>query len=398
MVPRTPLPYGRGSEMPDSWIRKLGGSAHRLNPLTPPAIVLDPMRIAVMPGDGVGKEVIPQGLRVLKDVSRKFGFSYTTTDYPFGGEHYLATGQTLPDSALKELAAHDAILFGAVGVDPRGSAQIPQGILETEILLKMRFELDQYVNLRPTRLLPGVPTPLKNAAPADIDMVIVRENTEGLYCGNGGFLYKDTPHEVANQIEVTTRHGVERCIRYAFEYARKFNRKKVTLVAKTNVLRFAHSLWLRAFEEVKAEYPSIATDYHHVDACTMYMVTKPSTYDVIVTTNMFGDIITDLGAAIQGGMGMAASGNLNPTRQAASMFEPVHGSAPDIAGKNLANPIATFLSVAMLLDFLGQDKAARAVDRAVQAVVADPKNHTRDLGGRATTSEVGDAVCAQIAS
>jgi 3-isopropylmalate dehydrogenase len=354
------------------------------------------MKIAVMPGDGVGKEVIPAGLAVLKQAAGKFGFSYSTTDYPFGGEHYLATGQTLPDSALKELAAHDAILFGAVGVDPRGSAKIPQGILETEILLKMRFELDQYINLRPTRLLPGVPTPLKNAGPDDINMVIVRENTEGLYCGNGGFLYKNTPNEVANQIEVTTRRGVERCIRYAFEYAMDHGRKKVTLVAKTNVLRFAHNLWIRAFEEIKADYSGIETDYHHVDACTMYMVTKPKIYDVIVTTNMFGDIITDLGAAIQGGMGMAASGNLNPTRQAASMFEPVHGSAPDIAGKNFANPIATFLSVAMMLEFLGQQKAAAAINEACKKVVGDPKNHTRDLGGSATTTAVTETVCGKL--
>lgn len=354
------------------------------------------MKIAVMPGDGVGKEVIPEGLKILSAVSKKFGFSYTTTHYPFGGEYYLQTRETLPDSALKELAAHDAILFGAVGVDPRGSAQIPQGILETEILLKMRFELDQYINLRPTRLLPSVPTPLANITPADIDMVIVRENTEGLYCQNGGFLYKGTKHEVANQIEVTTRHGVERCIRYAFDYAKQFGRKKVTLVAKTNVLRFAHNLWQRAFEEVKAEYPGIETDYHHVDACTMYMVTKPKTYDVIVTTNMFGDIITDLGAAIQGGMGMAASGNLNPTRQTASMFEPVHGSAPDIAGKGLANPIATFLSVAMMLDFLGQHDAATAVNNAIREVVSDKANHTRDLGGTASTGAVTDAVVATL--
>jgi 3-isopropylmalate dehydrogenase len=354
------------------------------------------MKIAVMPGDGVGKEVIPVGLRVLKETSRKFGFAYSTTDYPFGGEYYLETKITLPDSALKELAAHDAILFGAVGVDPRGSAQVPQGILETEILLKMRFELDQFINLRPTKLLPGVPTPLANIKPGDIDMIIVRENTEGLYCQNGGFLYKGTRHEVANQIEVTTRRGVERAIRYAFEYARKFGRKKVTLVAKTNVLRYAHNLWLRAFEELRVAYPEIQTDYHHVDACTMYMVTKPKIYDVIVTTNMFGDIITDLGAAIQGGMGMAASGNLNPTREAASMFEPVHGSAPDIAGKTLANPIATFLSVAMMLDFLGQPQAAEAINRACRDVVADPKNHTKDLGGAATTTQVGDAVCAKI--
>ncbi|HEY7115486.1 MAG TPA: 3-isopropylmalate dehydrogenase [Tepidisphaeraceae bacterium] len=354
------------------------------------------MRIAVMPGDGVGKEVVPQGLKVLNCAAKKFGFSYQTTDYPFGAEHYLETGITLPDSALREIAAHDAILFGAVGADPRGNAKIPQGLIETDILLKMRFELDQYINLRPTRLLPGVPTPLAKVQPTDIDMVIVRENTEGLYCQNGGFLYKNTPHEVANQIEVTTRRGVERAIRYAFEYARQYNRKKVTLVAKTNVLRFAHNLWLRAFEEVKKEFAGIETDYHHVDACTMYMVTKPKIYDVIVTTNMFGDIITDLGAAIQGGMGMAASGNINPTRQAASMFEPVHGSAPDIAGKNFANPIATFLSVAMMLDFLGQPKAANAINQGCRDVVADPKNHTRDLGGAATTTQVGDAVCAKI--
>ncbi len=354
------------------------------------------MKIAVMPGDGVGKEVVPEGLKVLEVAAKKFGFSYSTTHYPFGGEHYLATKQTLPDSALKELAAHDAILFGAVGVDPRGSAQIPQGILETEILLKMRFELDQYINLRPTRLLPSVPTPLKNVGPDDIDMVIVRENTEGLYCQNGGFLYKNTPHEVANQIEVTTRHGVERCIRYAFEYAVKFNRKKVTLVAKTNVLRFAHNLWQRTFDAVRSEYPGIETDYHHVDACCMYMVTKPRIYDVIVTTNMFGDIITDLGAAIQGGMGMAASGNLNPARTTASMFEPVHGSAPDIAGKGYANPIATFLSVAMMLDFLNQPAAATAVNQACKAVIVDKKNHTRDLGGTACTTDVGNAVCAAI--
>src|SRR6184192_1183123 len=345
------------------------------------------MKIAVMPGDFVGKEVVAEGLKVLKVASQKFGFRYDTTDYPFGAEHYLKTKVTLPDSALKELAAHDAILFGAVGADPRGNARIPQGLIETDILLKMRFELDQYINLRPTRLLPGVPTPLKNAGPDDINMIIVRENTEGLYAQNGGFLYKDTPHEVANQIEVTTRHGVERCIRFAFEYAKQFGRKKVTLVAKTNVLRFAHNLWLRAFEAVKADYKGIETDYHHVDACTMYMVSKPKIYDVIVTTNMFGDIITDLGAAIQGGMGMAASANLNPTRQTASMFEPVHGSAPDIAGKNFANPIATFLSVAMMLEFLDQRPAAKAIQDACAAVVADKKNQTRDLGGSATTTQ-----------
>jgi 3-isopropylmalate dehydrogenase len=270
----------------------------------------------------------------------------------------------------------------------------------------MRFELDQYINLRPTKLLAGVPTPLANVKPGDIDMVIVRENTEGLYCGNGGFLYKGTKHEVANQIEVTTRHGVERCIRYGFEYAKQFGRKKVTLVAKTNVLRFAHNLWMRAFEDVAKEYPGIANSYDHVDACTMYMVTQPKRYDVVVTTNMFGDIITDLGAAIQGGMGMAASGNVNPTYQTASMFEPVHGSAPDIAGQQKANPIATFLSVAMMLDHLagkpgianadGLRKAATAINGACAAVVADKSNLTGDLGGTAKTGQVTEAVIKKI--
>ena len=347
-----------------------------------------------MPGDYVGKEVVAEGLKILAAAGKKFGFTYQTTDYPFGAEHYLKTKITLPDSALKELAEHDAILFGAVGADPRGNAEIPQGLIETDILLKMRFELDQYINLRPTRLLPGVPTPLKKDSP--FDMVIVRENTEGLYCQNGGFLYKNTPNEVANQIEVTTRHGVERAIRYAFDYAQKFGRKKVTLVAKTNVLRYAHNLWMRAFDEVSKDYPGLETSYDHVDACTMYMVTQPQRYDVIVTTNMFGDIITDLGAAIQGGMGMAASGNLNPKKTTASMFEPVHGSAPDIAGKALANPIATFLSVAMMLDFLDQPQAASAINDACRAVVADPTNHTRDLGGNANTGQVTDAVLAKL--
>lgn len=380
---KRPSPLPRRGSCPNMF--ELSVSVSTLNPPS------TSMNIAVIPGDGIGKEVIPAGLRVLAHVAKRYGFSYRTTDYPFGAEHYLETGVTLPDSALKEIGAHDAILFGAVGADPRGSAKIPQGLIEQDILLKMRFELDQYVNLRPTRLLPGVPTPLANQG-TGFDFVIVRENTEGLYCGQGGFLYKGTPHEVANQIEVTTRRGVERVIRYAFEYAVRFGRKKVTLVAKTNVLRYAHNLWMRAFEEVKADYPAIATDYHHVDACTMYMVTKPGSYDVIVTTNMFGDIITDLGAAIQGGMGMAASGNLNPTRQAASMFEPVHGSAPDIAGKGYANPIATFLSVAMMLDFLEHKPAADAINAAVAKLVLDKANHPRDLGGTAGTGQVTEAM------
>jgi len=350
------------------------------------------MNIAVMPGDFVGKEVVAEGLRVLAAVADRFGFRYATQHYPHGAEHYLATGQTLPDPVLRELGKADAILFGAVGADPRGNARIPQGLIETDVLLRMRFELDQYVNLRPTRLLPGVPSPIRAA---DIDLVIVRENTEGLYCGQGGFLYKDTPQEVANQIEVCTRHGVERCVRYAFEYARANGRKKVTLVAKTNVLRFAHDLWSRTFEQVKGDYAEVATDYHHVDACTMYMVTKPGSYDVIVTTNMFGDIITDLGAAIQGGMGMAASGNLNPTREHASMFEPVHGSAPDIAGQGIANPVAAIWTVALMLDHLGLAEEAARVMAAIAATTGAGRL-TPDLGGTATTREVGEAIAAAL--
>ena len=352
------------------------------------------MNIAVMPGDGVGSEVVAEALKVLRVAGERFGFSMKTSDFPYGAAHYLKTGESLPDAALSELAQHDAILFGAVGVDPAGMKQIPQGLLETEILLRMRFELDQYVNLRPVTLLPGVPTPLKEAG--DIDLVIVRENTEGLYCGQGGFLYKNTPHEVANQIEVTTRHGVERCVRYAFDYAKTHGRKKVTLVAKTNVLRYAHDLWNRAFREVAKEYDGITADYHHVDACCMYLVTRPADYDVIVTTNMFGDIITDLGAAIQGGMGMAGSGNLNPTRRKASMFEPVHGSAPDIAGQGKANPVAAILSAAMMLEFLDQPEAAAAIRGAVADVLTDKSNHTGDLGGTAKTQHVGDAVAANV--
>ena len=352
------------------------------------------LNIAVMPGDGVGPEVIAEALKALKAAGERFGFALRTTDYPYGAEHYLKTKESLPDAALVELAQHDAILFGAVGVDPAGMKQIPQGLLETEILLRMRFELDQYVNLRPVTLLPGVPCPLKRDE--KIDMVIVRENTEGLYCGQGGFLYKNTPSEVANQIEVTTRRGAERAVRYAFEYAKNHGRKKVTLVAKTNVLRFAHDLWNRAFREVANEYQDITADYHHVDACCMYMVTRPADYDVIVTTNMFGDIITDLGAAIQGGMGLAGSGNLNPTREKASMFEPVHGSAPDIAGQGRANPIAAILSGAMMLEFLDQPEAANSIRASVAAVLADPSNHTGDLGGKANTQQVGQAVVAKV--
>ena len=346
-----------------------------------------------MPGDGIGPEVTAEALKVVRAAAERFGFGVRTTDYPHGAAHYLETKCTLSDDDLANLGQHDAILFGAVGVDPAGMKLIPQGLLETEILLKMRFDLDQYVNLRPVHRLPGVITPL--AGDPTIDFVVVRENTEGLYCGQGGFLYTNTRHEVANQIEVTTRHGVERCVRYAFEYAKSHGRKKVTLVAKTNVLRFAHNLWKRVFDEVAGEFGNITAEYHHVDACCMYMVTKPHEYDVIVTTNMFGDIITDLGAAIQGGMGTAASGNLNPTREKASMFEPVHGSAPDIAGQGKANPVAAALSAAMMLEFCGQVDAAEAVRKSIGSVMQSDVR-TPDLGGTASTGGVGDAIVAAL--
>jgi isocitrate/isopropylmalate dehydrogenase len=332
-------------------------------------------RVTLIPGDGIGPEVIQATVRILEATGVKFEWE----TFAAGAEAFEKYKEYIP----KELT--ESIERTRVGLKGPVTTPIGGGFSSVNVELRKRFEL--FANFRPIRNLPHIPTRYP-----DVDLIIVRENTEGLYCGNGGFLYKNTPSEVANQIEVTTRRGVERCIRYAFDYARQFGRKKVTLVAKTNVLRFAHNLWLRAFEEIKGDYAGIETDYHHVDACTMYMVTKPKIYDVIVTTNMFGDIITDLGAAIQGGMGMAASGNLNPTRQAASMFEPVHGSAPDIAGKNYANPIATFLSVAMMLDFLNQPKAAAAIQLAVREVVADPKNHTRDLGGTASTTAVTEAV------
>ncbi len=353
---------------------------------------MNELNLAIMPGDGVGPEVTAEALKVIKAAAERFGFAIKTRDYPHGAAHYLETGKTLSDADLDEIGQMDAVLFGAVGVEPAGMARIPQGLLETEILLKMRFGLDQYVNLRPVTLLPGVKTPLAGQSAETIDFIVVRENTEGLYCGQGGFLYKGTPHEVANQIEVTTRHGVERVIRYAFETAVKTGRDKVTLVAKTNVLRFAHDLWARAYREVAAEYPQITADYQHVDACCMYMVTNPKQYGVIVTTNMFGDILTDLGAAISGGMGVAASGNLDPERRKASMFEPVHGSAPDIAGKGVANPVAAILSAAMMLDHCGQPEAAHRVKAAVHSILGDASNYTADLGGNAKTHQIGDAV------
>jgi 3-isopropylmalate dehydrogenase len=362
------------------------------------------VKLGVVPGDGVGPEVIAQSLKVLAVVARSEGFVYELTPVDLGGERYLRTGEVLPETALGELRACDAILLGAVG-----HPQVPPGTLEQGILLRLRFDFHQYINLRPIQLLPGVEGPIRGKCPGDIDMVVVRENNEDLYVGAGGFLRKGTAEEVAIQTSINSRSGVERTLRYAFDLARRRaalgpfpalpaadlergQTRKVTLVAKTNVLTYAHDLWSRAFAEVARDYPDIRCEYQHVDACCMTMVTNPERFDVIVTTNMFGDIITDLGAVLQGGIGLAASGNINPLRTAPSMFEPVHGSAPDIAGKGIANPLAAILSLALLLDHVDQPRAALRVRNSVRRVLAEPSPRTPDLGGRATTAEVADAV------
>ncbi|ACX53041.1 3-isopropylmalate dehydrogenase [Ammonifex degensii KC4] len=343
-------------------------------------------RIAVIPGDGTGPEQVREGLKVLEAVAQLEGFKYETVVYDFGGERYLRTGETLPDSAIEELKQFHAIYLGAIG-----HPDVKPGILEKGILLRLRFELDQYINLRPVKLYPGVETPLKDKGPEDIDFVVVRENTEGLYCGAGGFLRRGTKDEVALQISINTYKGVERCVRYAFEYCRKRNKKKkVTLCGKTNVLTYAFDLWERVFHAVGEEYPDITRDYAHVDAICMWMVKNPEWFDVIVTDNMFGDIITDLGAIIQGGLGIAAGANINP--QGVSMFEPIGGSAPKYAGKNQINPLAAILALAMLLEHLGEERAAARIERAVQEVCS---KHLKSLAaGRMgyTTSEVGDLV------
>jgi 3-isopropylmalate dehydrogenase len=317
------------------------------------------LNLAVIPGDGTGPEVTTEALKVLQAVSELEGFTYETREYDFGGERYLRTGEILPAGAVDELRAFDAIYLGAIG-----HPDVAPGILERGLLLELRFQLDQYINLRPIKLYPGVETPLAGKGPEDIDMVVVRENTEDLYAGIGGFLKKGTADEVATQTAIYTRKGCERCIRWAFEYARKRNNpkgKQLTLVAKTNVLTCGHDLWWRTFQDVAKEYPDVKPDYNHVDACCMWMVKNPEYYDVIVTTNMFGDIITDLGAIIQGGMGVAAGGNLNPDAGGVSMFEPMGGSAPKYTGKNVINPIAAIGAMAMLLEQTGQEKAGQRV-------------------------------------
>lgn len=346
------------------------------------------LKIAVLGGDGTGPEVTAEGVKVLQAVAALEGIKYELQDFDLGGERYLRTGEILPESVAQELATFDAILLGAIG-----HPKVAPGILERGLLLDLRFRFDQYINLRPVKLFPGVETPLKDKGPEDIDYVVVRENTEDMYCGTGGFLKKGTPDEVATQTAVYTRKGCERCIRWAFDFTRKRNKKKMlTLVAKTNVLTFGHDLWWRTFQEVATEYPDIKTDYNHVDACCMWMVKNPEYYDVIVTTNMFGDIITDLAGILQGGMGVAAGGNINPERTYPSMFEPMGGSAPKYTGTGKINPIATINAAGMLLDQFGYEKAAARVMKAIQTVTGT-KMKSQAAGKMGyTTSQVGDLV------
>ncbi len=349
-------------------------------------------KIAVIGGDGTGPEVVAEALKCLKAISDKTGFKFETTPFGWGGEHYLKTGEILPDDAADTLRKFDAVLLGAIG-----HPDVKPGILEKGILLNLRFALDQYINLRPVKLYEGVETPLAGKTPADIDFVVVRENTEGLYVGTGGSMKKDTPDEVAVQESVNTRKGVERCIRFAFELTRKRNKmKKLTLCGKTNVLTFAWDLWWRTFNEVgEKDYPDITRDYAHVDATCMWMVKNPEWFDVIVTDNMFGDIITDLGAVIQGGMGIAAGGNLNP--EGVSMFEPIGGSAPKYTGTGKINPMAAIMSAQMMLEYLGEARGADILEKACITVIS--KRMKSMAAGRMgmTTSEVGDAVCQEIA-
>jgi len=348
-------------------------------------------KIAVIPGDGTGPEVVAEGLKVLEAAARKHGFKYETTRFDLGGDRHLRTGEILPDSALEELRQFDAIYLGAIG-----HPGVKPGILEKGILLRLRFELDQYINLRPVKLYPNVDTPLKNKGPQDIDFVVVRENTEGLYTGAGGFLKKGTPDEIAVQESINTRKGVERCLRYAFEYARRRNKdKKLTLCGKTNVLTYAFDLWERVFHEVgQRDYPDIERDYAHVDATCMWMVKNPEWFDVIVTDNMFGDIITDLGAMIQGGMGIAAGGNINP--EGVSMFEPIGGSAPKYTGQNVINPLAAIGACQLLLETLGEAQAAARVEAAIISTVAELKSLSAGQMGYSTT-QVGDLVAKAVA-
>jgi 3-isopropylmalate dehydrogenase len=339
--------------------------------------------LAVIPGDGIGPEVTSVALEAIKRVTAGSGVEFKTTEYDLGARRYLANGETLTDADLEALKQHDAILLGAIG-DPR----VPSGVLERGLLLKLRFSFQHYVNLRPTKLYPGVISPL--AEPGKVDFVVVREGTEGPYVGNGGAIRVGTPNEVANEVSVNTRFGVERLVRHAFELASQRDRKKVTLVHKHNVLVHAGWLWQRTVDEVAKEFPAIKTEYLHVDAATIFMVTNPERFDVIVTDNLFGDILTDLAAAIGGGIGLGASGNINPDGDFPSMFEPVHGSAPDIAGKNLADPTAAILSAALLLEHLKNPVAAARIENAVAADLA-----TRGEQKRSTT-EIAESILSRL--
>ena len=341
-----------------------------------------PVNLAVIAGDGIGPEVIAEALKVIEAT----GVDVTPTHYPFGAGHYLESGRILEQEDLDTLAAHDAILLGAVGGDPR-DPRLAGGIIERGLLLKLRFAFDHYVNHRPTRIYPSVTSPLAN--PGEVDFVVVREGTEGPYAGSGGSIRTATPHEIANEVSVSTAYGVERVVRYAFDLAEK-RRKKLTLVHKTNVLTFSGRLWQRIVEAEAANHPSVDWDYLHVDAATIFFVTNPARFDVIVTDNLFGDILTDLAAAISGGIGLAASGNINPDGAFPSMFEPVHGSAPDIAGQQLADPTAAILSAALMLAHLGHTDAAARVTAAVEADLANRGD------ARRSTSEVGDAIAAAV--
>lgn len=341
------------------------------------------IELAAIPGDGIGPEVVAEGLKTLSAVAGDVDFALTT--YDLGAGRYHRTGEVITDAELEEIKGKDAILLGAVG-DP----SMPSGVLERGLLLKLRFDLDQYVNLRPSKYYPGLPTPLAN--PGKIDFVVVREGTEGLYAGNGGNLREGTAQEIATEVSLNTRFGVERVVRFAFEQARA-RRKKLTLVHKHNVLVHAGHLWRRTVEEVGADYPDVVTDYLHVDAATIFLVTDPSRFDVIVTDNLFGDILTDEAGAVTGGIGLAASGNINPDRTFPSMFEPVHGSAPDIAGKGIADPTATISSVALMLDFLGYPELGEKVREAVDADMA-ARAEAAAAGAPLvrTTAQIGDAI------
>lgn len=356
-------------------------------------------KIAVIPGDGTGPEVITEAVKVLKAAADKFKFKVALTNYDFGGERYKRTSETLPDSAIDELRKFDAILLGAIG-----HPEVAPGILEKGILLKLRFELDQYINLRPVRLFPGVETPLKNKGPDDIDYVVVRENTGDAYTGTGGFTMKGTPQEVAVQSAVYSRFQVDRCLKYAFEYTRRNGKKArgrgekntLALCGKTNVLTYIYNLWERAFHEMgKKDYPDIAREYYHVDATCMWMVKNPEWFDVIVTGNMFGDIITDLGAITQGGMGIAAGGNINP--EGVSMFEPIGGSAPKYTGKGVINPLAAICAAQMMLETLGEEKAAKKIEDAVKFVTANKLKSLAAGKMGYSTGQVGDLVVEKTA-